>query len=63
MVWLDPQRSPWIISYEKLDCVALNHSFDTRNDKFKRRLLKLLASGKLSQAAEFLIGHISSSER
>ena len=63
MIWLDPKRSPWIIGYEKLDCVSNYHSFETSDEKFKRRVLKCLASGKFTQAAELLIGRILSSVR
>ncbi|MDP3947225.1 MAG: hypothetical protein Q8Q41_00845 [bacterium] len=58
MIWLDPQRSPWIVGYEKIDGVSTHHSFEAGDLKFNRRILKHLASGKLAQAAGLIISHI-----
>lgn len=63
LAWLDSGRSPWIVGYEKLDGISKHHMLDTSDEKFKRRVLKLLASSKFSQTAELLIGHILSSVR
>lgn len=58
MIWLDPRRSPWVLGYEKLDLVSTYQTFEITDEKFKRRVLKFLSPGKLTQAAELIIGRI-----
>lgn len=61
MLWLDPKRSPWIVGYQKPEGVSVFHAQDGADEKYRRRVLKLIASGKLAEAAESIIGRILSS--